>query len=78
MDKLDIDELEKVPNYLSCSKSKINNLDIGKLDTFSVDLSKLTHAKIKYFEDKINEITNVATTANLNGKINKVKNEIPT
>ena len=78
MDKLDIDELEKVPNYLSCLKSKINNLDIGKLETISVDLSKLTHAKIKDVEDKINEITNVATTANLNGKINKVKNEIPT
>ena len=38
---------------------------------------KRSNPKIQDVEDKINKITDVATTANLNGKINEVKNKIP-
>ena len=34
-------------------------------------------AKIKTIEDKIPDITNLATNASLNAKINEVKGEIP-
>ena len=34
-------------------------------------------AKIKNIEDKIPDISNLATKSNLNTKINEVKNEIP-
>ena len=35
------------------------------------------NAQIKNTEDKIPDITNVATNANPNAKINEVKNKIP-
>ena len=35
------------------------------------------NAKIKNIEDKIPDITNLATNASLNAKINEVKKEIP-
>ena len=70
-------------------KSKLGNLDIGKLETTPVDLSKLSDivkneivkkdlyiAKIKDLEDKIPDNTNLATNNALNAKINDVKNEI--
>ena len=75
---------------LSNLKSKVNKLDIGKLETTLVDLSKLSNAvknevvkkneynvKIKNIEDKISDITNLATKTSLNPKINKVKAKIP-
>ena len=37
----------------------------------------MSHAKIKNIEDKIPDITNLATNASLNAKINEVKGEIP-
>ena len=47
-----------------------------------IDISKLINkrdddAKVKDIEDKIPIITNWATNAALNAKINEVKNEIP-
>ena len=70
-------------------KSKVNKLDVDKLVAVSVDLSKLNdlvkndvvkkdacNAKIKDIEDKIADITELATTT-LNAKINEAKNEIP-
>ena len=48
-----------------------------------VDLSKQSHkkdvynAKMKIVEDKIPDITNIATNASLNANINEVKGEIP-
>ena len=90
VDKLDIDKLKSVPTNLSNLKSKVDKLDIGKLETTPVDLSKLSNvvkndvvkkteynAKIKNIEDKIPDITNIATKTNLNAKINEVKAEIP-
>ena len=90
VDKLDIDKLKSVPTNLSNLKIKVDKLDIGKLETTLVDLSKLSNAvknevvkkneynvKIKNIEDKISDITNLATKTSLNPKINKVKAKIP-
>ena len=71
-------------------KSKVGKLDVYKLLPVPVDLSKLSdvvksdvvkndvyNAKIQNIEDKIPDITNLATNTTLNAKINEVKNEIP-
>ena len=71
-------------------KSKVDNLDIDELVPVPVDLSKLSNAvkndvvkkdvyntTIKNIEDKIPDITNLATKITLNAKINEVKGEIP-
>ena len=78
VDKLDIDKLKNVPTNLS------------KLVPVPVDLSKLSdavrnyvvkkdvcNAKIKNVEDKMPDITNLATNTTFNAKINEVKGEIP-
>ena len=83
VDKLDIDQLKNVPSNLSNLKGKVDKLDIDELVPFSVDLSKLSdivkndvakkdayNAKIKYIEDRIPDITNLATNTTLNAKIN--------
>ena len=77
-------------NNLSILKTKVDKLDIDKLVPVPTDLSKLSDvvnndvvkkteydAKIKNIEDKIPDISNLATKSNLNTKINEVKNEIP-
>ena len=89
VDKLDIDKLKTVPTNLSNLKSKVHKLDLDKVIPVPVDLSKLGdvvknivlkkdvyNAKIKNIEDKIPDITNLATNTTLNAKINKVKNKI--
>ena len=90
VDRLDIDDkLKNVSINLSNLKSKVNKSDVGKLVPVPVDLSKLydvvknyvvkkdvNNAKIKNLEDKIPDITNLATNTTLNAKTNKVKNEI--
>ena len=71
--------MENVPTNFSNLKSKIDKLDVDKLVPVPVDLSKLSdtvkndvvkkdvyNAKIKYIEDKILDITNLATNTNLN------------
>ena len=91
VDKLDIDKLKNVPANLSNLKSKVYKVDVDKLVPVSVDLSKLSdvvkndvvkkdvyNAKIKNIEDKIPDITNLATNTILNAKINDVKNKTPT
>ena len=87
---LDIDKLENLPNNLSSLKTKVDKLDIDKLISVPVDLSKLRNvlknevvkkteynAKIKNIEDKIPDISDLATKTILNTKINEVKNKIP-
>ena len=83
--------MKNVPTNLNNLKSKIVKLDFDKLIPAPVDLSKLSdvikinvtgkdvcNAKIKNIEDKIPDITNLATnTTTLNAKINEVKGEIP-
>ena len=71
-------------------KSKADKLDVDKLVPFPVDLINLGdvvkddvarkgvyNAKIKNIEDKIPDITKLATNTSLNVKINEVKKEIP-
>ena len=89
--KLDIDKLKNVPSGLISLKSKVDKLDIDKLVPAFVGLSKLSDvikndvvkkdvddAKMKNIEDKIPDITNLATKTTLNDKINEVQDEIPT
>ena len=88
VDKLDIDKLTGLPNNLNNLKTKVDKLDIDKLAAVPADLSKLSNVvnnavvkktendtKIKNIEDKIPDISNLATKSNT--KINEVKNEIP-
>ena len=78
VDKLDIDKLKNVPTNLSNLKSKVDKLDVHKLVPVPFDLSKLSdvvkndvikkdvyNAKIKNIEDKIHDITNLATKITL-------------
>ena len=87
VDKLGIDKLKNIPSNLSNLKSKVNKLDLAKKVPVPVDLSKLSdvvkndvvkkdvyHAKIKNIEDKIPDITSLAS---VNAKINEIKDEIP-
>ena len=75
---------------ISNLKSKVDKLDIDKLVPAPVDLSKLSDtvkndvvkkdvydAKIKNVEDKIPDITKLATNTTHNAKINKIRGEIP-
>ena len=79
VDKLD---LKNFPNNFSNLKSKVDKLDVDKLVPAPVDLSKLSdvvkndvvkkdvyNAKSKNIEDKIADITNLATNTTLNAKI---------
>ena len=88
-DKLDIDRLKNVPVNLSNLKNKVDKLDVDKLLPVPVGLSKLSdvlkndvvkkdvyNSKIKNIEDKITDITNLATKSTLIAKINDVKGEI--
>ena len=90
VDKLDIDKLKSLPNNLSNLKTKVDKLDIDKLVPVLVDLSKLSNVvqndvvkkteyitKITNIEDKIPDISILATKTILSTKINEVKNEIP-
>ena len=67
-DKLDVDKLVPIPVELSEVSDVVKN-DVVKKDVYN--------AKIKNIEDKIPDITNLATNASLNAKINEVKCEIP-
>ena len=81
-----IDKLKNAPTILNNLKSKVDKLDIAKLIPVPVLLSKLSDivktvvaknaaydAKIKHIEDKMPDITNLATNTKINAKINKVK-----
>ena len=83
VDKLNIDKLKSLPNNLSNLKTKVEKVDIDKLVPVPVGLSKLSNvvknevvkkteynAKIKSVEDKISDITILATKSILNQKIN--------
>ena len=71
-------------------KSKVDKLDVDKLVPIPVDLSKLSHIvkydvvkkdvyndKIRNIEDKIPDITNLATNDSFNAGINEVKSKTP-
>ena len=79
--------MKNLPTNLSNLKNKVDKLDVDKLlpapihlsDAVKNDVVKkdMHNAKIKNIEDKIPDITNLATNTTLNAKINEVKNEIP-
>ena len=90
VDKLDIYTLKNVHTNLNNLKSKVDKSDIDKLVPVPVELSKLCDivkndvfkkdvysAKIKNIDNKIPDITNLATNTTINAKINVVKKEIP-
>ena len=90
VDNLNIDKLKNVPTNSNNLKSKVDELDVDQLVLVPVNSSKLSDAvkndvvkkdackaKIKYIEDKIPYITNLASNTTLNAKINEVKNKIP-
>ena len=90
VNKLDFYKLKNVPSCLSSLKSKVDELDIWKVESTTVDLSKQSNAvksgvfkkieynaKIKSIEDKIPDVTSLATSTTLNVKINRVKGKIP-
>ena len=79
VDKLDFYKLKDVLTSLSNLKSKVDQLDFDKLVPVPVDLRKLSNvvknyvvkkdvstAQIKNNEDKIPDITNLATNSSLN------------
>ena len=78
--------MKNVPTNLSNLENNADKLDVDKLAHASVDSSKLSdlvkndvvkkdvyNSKIKNTEDKIPDITNLATNTTLNIKINEVK-----
>ena len=78
MDELDIDKLKNIPSALNSLKSKVDELDADKLVPAPVDLSILSdvvkidvvkkdvyNAQIRNVEDKVPDITNLATNATL-------------
>ena len=90
IDKLDIDKPKNVPTNLSNLKSRVDQLDVDILVPVPVDLSKLSdavkndvvkkdvyNAEIKNIENKIPDITELATNTSLNAKVNKVKGKLP-
>ena len=90
VDKLDIDKLKNVANKSNNLKNKVDKLDaneavpvpvyLGKLNDVvknSVVIKDVYNAKIKIIEDKIPDITNLATNTTLNAKINEVKGKVP-
>ena len=81
---------KSLPTNLSNLKSKVDKFDIAKLETTPIDLGKLSNVgkneivkkieynpKTKNIEDKIPNITFLATKTFLNTKINEFKAEIP-
>ena len=81
--------MKNVPTNLGKLKNKVDRLDVNKLVPVPVDLSKLSdvvkndvvekdvyNAKMKNTEDKISDITNLATKTTLNAHTNEVKGEI--
>ena len=82
--------MKNLPSNLSNLNSKVDKLDVDKLVPISVDLSQLSdvvknyfgkkdvhNAKVKDIEDKVPNITNLATNTILNSETNLVKEEIP-
>ena len=69
LSELDADKLKPVPVDLKKKKSNVVDKKVVEKDLYS--------AKIKDTENKIPDISKVATNAALNAKINEVNGEIP-
>ena len=89
IDRLDIGKLKTTPTDLSKLSNVVKNEVIKKTEyddlvrnVTAIDTSKLANkadsaGKIKDIEDKIPDITKLATIDALNAKINEVKDKIP-
>ena len=71
VDKLNIDKLKNVPTNLRYLKSEVHKLGVDKLRPFP---GSLIYVKIKNFEDKVHDITNLATTSAVTAVENKMPN----
>ena len=72
-DKLDVDKLVPVAPDLSKLSDTVEK-DVSKKNIY---IYIYINAKVKNIEDKIPDISNLATNTTLNDKINEVKNKIP-
>ena len=68
VDKLDFNKLVNVPTILNYLKTKVDDLDVGKLKIFSVDLKKLSNAEY-------NEVVKNTKFNTLKTKVNNLKKE---
>ena len=62
-----------MPVHIDLSKQSVVK-NLVKIEFIKKDVY---HAKMKIVEDKIPDISNIATNASLNANINEVKGEIP-
>ena len=68
IDKLDIDNLEKVPSVLRSLENKVNKLDVDKLVPVPLDLSKLSGVvkicvvKKTFCDDLVKKLNGIQTT----------------
>ena len=74
-DKLDVDKLVPVAPDLSKLSDTVEK-DVSKKNIY-IYIHIYKNAKVKNIEDKIPDISNLATNTTLNDKINEVKNQIP-
>ena len=81
--------MKNVPSNLSSLKNKVGELDVDKLVPAPLNLSELSevvknniakkdeyNVNIKNIQDKIPDITNLATNTTLKFKLNEVKRKI--
>ena len=68
--KLDINKLVNGPTSLSNLKTKVDNLDYGKLKTVSIDLKKLSDVVA-------NEVVKNTKFNTLKTKVNSLEKKIP-
>ena len=69
VDKLDVDKLLPVPDDLS-KLSDVDKRDVVKKIYDVCNAYNVYNVKIKNIEDKISDITNLATNTAVNAKIN--------
>ena len=69
VDKLDVDKLLPVPDDLS-KLSDVDKRDVVKKIYDVCNVYNVYNGKIKNIEDKISDITNLATNTAVNAKIN--------
>ena len=70
VDKLGINKLINVPTSLNNLKTKVKDLDFGKLNTVPVDLKKLSNVAD-------NEIVKITKFNTLKTKVNILEKKIP-
>ena len=71
---MDIDKLEKTPSGLDCLKSKVDDLDVRKLKTVVIDLTKLSDIVEKIV---LKKSKHKADKQDLDKQIEDVENKTP-